>query len=289
MTTVDIVVARPHVLGECPLWDHRTGRLLWIDSLAQRVHSLDPADGIERTIELSVRIGSIGLRGSNGLIAGTKGGFATIDIDSGDTTLIAPVEAELTANRLNDGKCDPAGRYWCGSMNETFGGPTGALYRLDPDYRVTRMFGDVVVSNGIAFSPDGARMYFADSRRQLVYVFDFDVEEGEISNRRVFLDFRDGKGRADGATVDADGNYWCALVFGGAVGCFDPDGRQLELIRLPVSHPTMCTFGGGNFDTLYVTSATCLLDDPDSEPEAGALFAITGTGTRGLPEPVFAG
>lgn len=289
MTHVAIVNERPHLLGESPLWDHRSGRLLWIDSLKQRIHSLDSVTGLEEIIELPMRIGSIGLRRGGGLIAGTKAGFATIDQTSGTFEIVAPVEAEIEGNRLNDGKCDPTGRYWCGSMNETFASPSGALYRLDPDFRAMRMFDDVIVSNGIAFSQRDERMYFADSRREIVYCFDFDADKGEISNRRTFIDFKGGRGRADGATVDCAGNYWCALVFGGAVGCFDPKGRLIERIELPVTHPTMCTFGGVNLDILYVTSATCFLDNPESEPEAGALFAITGLGARGAPEPVFAG
>lgn len=290
MTHVDVVNARPHLLGECPLWDHRTGRLLWIDSLKQCVYSLDRVTGEEEAIELPVRIGSIGLRQDEGLIAGTKAGFATIDIATGSFEIVAPVEADMDSNRLNDGKCDPAGRFWCGSMNETFAGPTGALYRLDSDFQATRMFDDVIVSNGIAFSPQADRMYFADSRREIVYRFAYDAESGELANRETFINFQDaGIGRADGATVDSDGNYWCALVFGGAIGCFDRNGKLVEKIELPVTHPTMCAFGGSELDILYVTSATCLLDDPDAEPEAGKLFAITGLGARGLPEPVFAG
>lgn len=289
MTHIAVVSARRHQLGESPLWDHRSGRLFWIDSLEQRIYSLDTTTGLEKIIELPMRIGSIGLRQGGGLIAGTKAGFVTVDPNTGAFEIVAPVEAEIEENRLNDGKCDPAGRYWCGSMNETFSGPTGALYRLDPDLRATRMFNDVIVSNGIAFSPRDERMYFADSRREIVYCFDFDVEKGEIANRRIFIDFKGGRGRADGATVDRDGNYWCALIFGGAIGCFDPKGRLIERIELPVTHPTMCTFGGKDLDILYVTSTTYFLDDIESEPEAGALFAITGLGARGVPEPIFAG
>lgn len=294
MTHVEVVSSRPHPLGESPLWDHRAGRLLWVDSLKQCIYSLDSATGLEDVIELPVRIGSIGLRKGNGLIAGTKAGFATIDPADGAFEIVAPVEAEIDSNRLNDGKCDPAGRYWCGSMNESFAGPTGALYRLDPDFHAIRMFDGVIVSNGIAFSPQADRMYFADSRRRTVHVFDYDGEAGELANRRVFIDFNAniygrGDGRADGATIDTDGNYWCALVFGGAVGCFDRKGKPIERIELPVTHPTMCAFGGPELDILYVTSATCLLDDPKAESEAGKLFAITGLGARGSPEPVFAG
>ncbi|MBZ8135163.1 SMP-30/gluconolactonase/LRE family protein [Afifella sp. IM 167] len=290
MSCVDVVVERAHILGECPLWDHREGRLLWIDCLGQSVHGLDLDSGEESRLDLETRIGSIGLRRAGGLIAATKQGFAALDPVSGALQLLMPVEAAMPGNRLNDGKCDRAGRYWCGSMNETFAGPTGSLYRLGADLRLERLFGGVVVSNGIAFSPDDARMYFADSRREVVYAFDFDLAAGTISNRRVFIDFAGaGIGRADGATVDAEGNYWCALVFGGAVGCFAPDGRLLEKIALPVTHPTMCAFGGPDLDILFVTSATCLADGPETEPLAGALFAISGTGARGLPEPQFAG
>jgi len=147
------------------------------------------------------------------------------------------------------------------------------------------------VSNGIAWAPDDRTMYFADSRAATVYAYDFDLDSGVIHNRRVFLQTYEIGGRPDGATVDAEGYYWCALIHGGAIARFDPRGRLVARIELPVRQPTMCTFGGEDLDILYVTSSTALVPEAEreSQPLAGALFAIRDLGVKGLPEPMFAG
>lgn len=148
----------------------------------------------------------------------------------------------------------------------------------------------ITVSNGIAFSRDDRALYFSNSRLDQSFRYDFDLVTGRISNRRTFVDTTAYDGRIDGACVDTDGNYWGALFEGGAVGCFSPEGKLLRLVRLPVSCPTMCAFGGPDLATLYVTSATFAMtpEQLDQEPQAGGLFAISGLGARGLPEPRFA-
>ena len=148
-----------------------------------------------------------------------------------------------------------------------------------------------IVANGMAFSPDDRTMYFADSRAESVYAYDLDIDSGEISNRRVFISTADIPARVDGATVDTDGNYWCAHIHGGAIAKYDPRGRLETTIELPVRHPTMCTFGGPDLDVLFVTSARQFLEPGEeaAQPLAGALFAIHGVGARGLPEPFYAG
>jgi sugar lactone lactonase YvrE len=151
------------------------------------------------------------------------------------------------------------------------------------------MDGGFIIGNGIAFSPDDTRLYFADSRDETVWVYDFDVETGAIANRRTFFSTDDLVGRVDGATCDVNGNYWCALVHGGAVACISPAGRLVERIAVPAPKPTMVTFGGPDLATLFVTSATNNLtcDEWRLWPDSGKVFAITGLGTRGLPEPLF--
>jgi sugar lactone lactonase YvrE len=146
-----------------------------------------------------------------------------------------------------------------------------------------------IVSNGIAWAPDDRTMYFGDSRAETVFAYDFDADDGAISNRRPFFSTHDLEGRPDGATVDSDGFYWCALVHGGAIARVDPKGRLDRLVPMPVRHVTMCSFGGPELDVLYVTSAAAMLPEAEriSEPLAGALFAVRGLNARGLPEPWF--
>jgi sugar lactone lactonase YvrE len=148
-----------------------------------------------------------------------------------------------------------------------------------------------IVSNGIAWSPDDRIMYFADSRAETVFAYDFNLDAGEILNRRVFFSTLDIEGRCDGATVDSEGFYWCALVHGGKIARVDPKGRFDRFIEMPVKHPTMCTFGGPDLDILYVTSAASMIPEAEraSVPHAGALFAIRDLGAKGIPEPHFAG
>lgn len=291
MIDIDCIVHNPDRLGECPLWDDRDGRLLWIDSLSHCIHSLEPATGERGRIELPGPVGSIALRERGGLLVALKTGFHVLDTETGALELIVDPEPDIAGTRLNDGKCDRHGRYWCGSMDESFAEPVASLYRLDPDGTCHRMEGGITVSNGIAFSLDERTLYFSDSRVERYFLFDVDPGSGAIGNRRRWIEPGILGGRIDGATVDREGNYWCALFEGSALACIRPDGTVLRRIELPVRYPTMCSFGGRDLDVLYVTSATAPLpaDALNDDSLDGGLFAVTGTGATGRPEPRFAG
>lgn len=283
---IEVVREGPDILGECPCWHPREQALYWIDAFAPAVRRLG-ADGQVTSWTMPAVIGSFGFRESGGIVAALQDGFALVDLDGGNVRTLVDPEPERPANILNDGKCDRAGRFWCGSRDGDLSAPTGSLYRLDPDGTAHRMDTGFIVSNGIAFSPDDRTLYFADSRAETVFAYDFDLAEGRISNRRVFFSTLNIEGRCDGATVDADGFYWCALVHGGAIARIDPMGRLDRLIPMPVKHVTMCAFGGPGLDTLYVTSSASMA--PAGTPQAGALFAVHGVGARGIPEPFFGG
>ena len=291
MPEVECIVECANILGEGPIWHPREQALYWCDNLKPSIQRFDPATGAVTTWPLEKQVGSIIFREKGGIVAGMECGFCFIDLDGGAIEEIIDPEADLPGNRLNDGKCDRAGRYWCGSMDAGLKSPTAALYRFDPDQTCHRMDGDFTVSNGIAFSPDDKTMYFSDSRADTVYAYDFDLESGTISNRRVFISTKEIEGRVDGATVDSDGFYWCAHIHGGEIARYDPDGRLERVIPLPVRHPTMCTFGGKDLDILYVTSSTKFLaaGEVPQQPLAGALFAIHDVGAKGLVEPYFKG
>jgi len=294
---VDIVCITPfsNDLGESLYWDVEGRRLYWIDAWRTTVHEFDPATHEVRATDLTAAlagrpIGSIACHAAGGMIGGIKGGFYHLDLAAGRATLIAPVESDRpSTNRLNDGKCDRAGRFWCASANTDHRTPTGALWRLAAGGAPALMQDGLIVGNGIAWSPDDRAMYVADSFAGTVWRYDFDSGRGEIANRRTFISTAHIRGIVDGATVDAEGCYWAALFRGGAVAQFDPDGKLVRHIRLPVSNPTMCAFGGADLDVLYVTSASRFLDDAQrrAQPLAGHVFAIHGLGVRGLPEPRF--
>ena len=285
---IEVVSPGPDILGETPMWHPTEQCLYWVDTrrpaLQRRL-----ADGTIHTWDMPNNIGSYVFKRSGGVIAGLKQGFSHVDLQTGAIDLIVHPEPHLTGNRLNDGRCDRRGRYWCGSRDPGDENPGGSLYRLDPDLSVKKMDTGFIVSNGMAFSPDDKTMVFGDSRGETIWRYDLDLDSGEIHNKRVYLSTRGLPWRVDGATFDAEGYYWCALIGDGAVGRFDPLGRLDRIVRLPVSHPTMCNFGGPDLDTLYVTSASVFLqpDQRTQQPLAGALFAIRGLGVRGLAEPLF--
>lgn len=282
-------------LGESLFWDADAKRLYWIDAWQARVFAFDPATSETRITDLSAAlgglpIGSIARDDAGGLISGVKGGFYHLDLGEARAQLIAAVESDRPAtNRLNDGKCDRAGRFWCASANADHRTPTAALWRLVSGSDPTLMQDGLIVGNGIAWSPDDRRMYLADSFAGTVWQYDFDISTGEIANRRTFLSTAHIRGIVDGATVDRDGCYWAALFRGGAVAQFDPDGKLIRHIRLPVSNPTICAFGGPELDVLYVASASRFLDAAQrrTQPLAGHVFALHGLGARGLAEPSF--
>ncbi|MCC6867611.1 MAG: SMP-30/gluconolactonase/LRE family protein [Burkholderiales bacterium] len=288
---IEVVVPGPFLLGESPCWHAAEQALYFVDALRPAIHRWRPDDAALATWIMPRIVGSFAIRAKGGLIAALQSGFAAVDLADGRVTPLVDPEPERPSNVLNDGKCDRRGRFWCGSRDGDLAHPNGALYRLDPDLSTQRMDDGFIVSNGIAWSPDDRTMYFADSRAETVFAYDFDIDDGAISNRRIFFETRDIAGRCDGATVDAEGFYWCALVHGGRIARVDPKGRFDRVIDVPVRHPTMCSFGGDALDILYVTSAASMVTDDEraATPHAGAVFAIHGLGVSGLPEPRFGG
>jgi sugar lactone lactonase YvrE len=228
-----------------------------------------------------------------GLIVAMGDGFMMIDPASSIIETVASPEAHLPDTRMNDGRTDRQGRFWAGSICEVPGEPCrpiGGLYRLDADLTCTKMVGDIAISNGLAWSVDGNIMYHADSITPFVWQWDYDVRNGEIANRKVFLNLSEIGAVADGATIDSEGCYWIALPFKGKVHRYDPAGKLMWSIDMPVDAPTCCEFGGANLDILYVTSATFGrgADALRDQPLAGGLFALD-VGVKGVAATRFAG
>lgn len=291
MVDVEVVVEAKNILGEGPMWNDREQALYWTDAKERpRIQRWRPKTGAVDEWAMPDLIGSFVFREDGGLIAGLKSGFYKLDLENGTADLFHDPEPDKPNNRLNDGKCDRRGRYWCGSLDDS-GEPSAALYRVDPDFSVHKMDDGVKCSNGIAWSPDNKTMYFSDSRDETCYQYDYNIESGTISNKRIWVNNRDKMARIDGATVDADGYYWAAHIRHWHIAKYSPDGIVIDTIEVPVQHPTMCTFGGENLDTLYVTSGRVFLgaDGLTEQPLAGSLFAIHGTGATGLPEAFFNG
>jgi sugar lactone lactonase YvrE len=266
--------------------------LYWVNINGHTVNRFDPATGDNEVCQLPEQVGSFVLRERGDLVVALRSGFHFLDFDTSALTAIVDPEADKPDNRFNDGRCGPGGRFWAGTMRDPQDPAqrSGTLYCLDTDLSWRTMATDVGVSNGLAFSPDGETMYFADTRQETIWTFDFRAEDGTLSNRRVFATTHDLPGRPDGACVDAEGFYWSANADGWQMVRYAPDGSVDRTLKLPVQKPTMCAFGGDNLEIMYITSIGAGGGTPlqPGQPQAGSIFACE-PGVRGLPEPKFRG
>ncbi len=289
MEELTCVLQVPALIGECPRWHPEENLLYWVDIMEPSVNRFDPATGRNTKWKMPERIGCFGFRRDGGLIAGMQSGIFMVDLEP-DLKLskVFDFEPNNPDTRFNDGRIDPGGRFWAGTVIESMDKRVGSLFRFDPNGNCTRMVDGLICSNGLAFSPDGKTMYHSDSRQDYVWAWDFDQQSGDISKQRVFLQIDIQEGRPDGAAVDSQGYYWICHVGGWHIARYSPDGKIDRVIGLPAQRPTMCAFGGADLKTLYVTtarnplSATALA----KQPLAGSLFAMR-VEVAGLPEPFF--
>lgn len=288
MIRAELLLDAKAELAEGPCWLAEHGRLVWVDIMAGRVHLLDPSTGADRAVEVGQPVGAAVPAGGSSLALAIRDGFAILDLDTANVEMIAEVEKDVPSNRMNDGKCDSAGRFWAGTMSLNTRRGAAALYRLDAGRNVELMVGGVGISNGIGWSPDDRLMYFTDSLEGRVDAFDFEAASGAIANLRPFA--RVDGGSPDGMAVDAEGGLWVAVWGGGKVLHFLPDGSLAGEIELPVSRVTSCCFGGPELRDLYITSAwQGMTDDERSEQlHAGGIFHCR-PGPQGQPTRSYAG
>jgi len=287
---VQLLVDAHALVGEGPIWDEEKGVLYWVDIMSSIVYEYNPVTGENRGYNVGQHVGTVVPRAAGGLMLAVYDGFAAFDPATQQVTLIADPEADIPDNRFNDGKCDPAGRFWAGTMAYNEQLTQGSLYRLDPDFSVHKMLGDVGIANGIVWSLDNTTMYYIDSAANTVRAFDYDLATGVISNGRVVIR-TDGMGLPDGMAIDAEGMLWVAHFGGSCVRRWNPHtGQVIGTIQLPASQITACAFGGPDLATLYITSAAIGLDEQAlaREPHAGGLF-VADPGVKGVPTFKFAG
>ena len=288
---MDLAVDARAALGEGAIWDSRRNALYWVNIDGGEVHVYDPATDTDRCINVGQKVGTVVPRRSGGLMLAVEQGFAFLDLDTEELELICDPPEHNPALRFNDGKCDPAGRFWAGTIT-TRDDPGGAsLFCLFPDLAARRMLTGVTNSNGICWSLNAKTMYYVDTPTQTVAAFDYDVDTAEISGRRVAVTVPEDMGHPDGMTIDAEGKLWVAHWGGWSVNRWDPDtGEHLLSVPIPADHVSSCAFGAAgqcasvrtdahfmrDLDTLYVTTARGGLSDEQlqTQPHAGGLFRV---------------
>jgi len=280
------------LLGEGPVWDERTGELLWVDILNGRVHVYSWRAGTTRTVQLDRPIGAVVPRASGaGWVGAMRDGLYLIDPDTAALTRLASPESDKPDNRFNDGKCDDQGRFWAGTMSMRDEQGAGALYCLEPNGSVRKALEGVTVSNGLGWSPDGRTMYYIDSPTRQIAAFDYDPARGELSRRRIVVSLEGSDSQPDGMTVDAEGMLWVAEWDGWQVSRWNPlTGEKLGAVAVPAARVTSCAFGGPQGDELYITTATVGLGPEalERQPQAGGLFRIK-PGVQGRPTHWYGG
>ena len=290
-TSAELLLDARADLGEGALWEPRRQALLWVDILAGNVHLFDPKTGQDRSINVGQPVGTVVHRKKGGAMVALRDGLGALDLESGKLTMVANTEAEIPTNRFNDGKCDPAGRFWAGTMPFDGKNAAGKLYCLYPDMTVKVMLDQVAISNGIVWTADAKTMYFIDSATYRVDAFDYDKSTGAIKNRRTAFEFPKELGFPDGSTLDEEGMLWVAQFGSGTVNRWDPrTGKLLQRINVPSPMATSCAFGGPQLDQLYITSSRLAMDEATLKryPQAGGIYVVE-PGVRGVLSQEFSG
>jgi sugar lactone lactonase YvrE len=278
------------MLGEGPVWDAANHTILWVDIMGCAIHELNMKSNALRSISTPSMIGSFALCTDGNILAAMQDGFIFIDRITGAVSPLSDPEAALNGNRFNDGKTDPAGRFWAGSMSLSGEKGTGNLYMVDQQLNVKKQVENVSISNGLCWSEDLQYFYYIDTPTMEVVRFDYDIATGEISNKTTVITIPAKEGYPDGMTIDSEGMLWIAHWEGWQVARWDPStGNKIDSIHLPVSLVTSICFGGENMDDMFITSARVGLTDEQlaEEPLAGSSFIISKTGFKGFTFPAF--
>jgi sugar lactone lactonase YvrE len=289
----EVVLDAKAVLGEGPCWIADSKILYWVDIQLGLVHIFDTVNQTDRWFDMRGIVSSIVPRKSGGAIVTLQHGFYAMNLENGQTKLVAEIEREIPGNKMNDGKCDARGRLWAGTMDISEKPGKGSLYCLETNGSIRKLLSGITLSNGLGWSPDNSTMYYIDTTPKKVFAFDFDLDQGTITHQRTIVDFFEKglPGNPDGMAVDVEGMLWVAHVGAGMIGRWNPEtGKLLETVEVPATNVTSCCFGGKNMDELYITSATIELDQAtlDREPHSGGLFRAR-PGVKGLSTFVYEG
>jgi sugar lactone lactonase YvrE len=272
----ELVLDAKAELGEGAFWHEQEQRLYWVDIEGRKLHLFDPATGQDRAIDVGERIGTVVPTQDGKALVALQNGIHLLQLDTEELTLIAnPLESKDI--RFNDGKCDPAGRFWVGSMHLEQKENAAALYRMEHDGSVKKVLSGKTISNGIVWTADQKTMYYIDTPTRQVMAYDYDPATGDISNPRVAVEVPEEAGSPDGMAIDAEDKVWVAHHGGHAVIRYDPEtGERMQKIEVPAPNVTSCAFGGENLETLYITTSREGMDEDELEkyPQSGGLFRV---------------
>lgn len=280
----ELVLDIKNTLGEGPHWDHNQKILYWVDILKKRLYQYQQSERKYIYHQFEQYIGSAVPSGSGTMIMAMQNGIYEYELETRKLTKITDPEEDKENNRFNDGKCDPAGRFWAGTMDLDAKKGSGTLYRLDRNGNIDPMVSQVSISNGLAWSPDKKYMYFIDTPTNQVAIYHYEDQTGDISFYKVGVKIPTEMGSPDGMTIDNEGMIWVALWGGAKVTRWNPfSGELLEEVHVPAINVTSCTFGGENLDELYITTANTDMSKGDLEryPNAGGLFMVK-TNAKGM-------
>lgn len=287
----ELVLDAKATLGEGSIWQPNENKLYWIDIEGKTLHIYDPVSKEDKILPLGSRVGTVVPLQGGGAVVALQSGIQKIDTKTGRLSFITNPLPDTVNLRYNDGKCDPAGRFWVGTLALDSRRRGAVLWRLDKDKSVHLMLDSVSISNGIVWTADKKTMYYNDTPTGTVQGFDYDDKTGAITNRRIAVKIPRGMGSPDGMTIDADGNLWVALWGGGCVGKFNPlTGELLQKVTVPAPNVSSCAFGGKNLETLYITTARAWVnaDKLKEFPSSGGLFSVK-PGVRGVPAEFYKG
>jgi len=276
-------------LGEGAFWNHQTQEFFWIDIEGKQLHIFNPQTKENRSFSTPSRIGTVVPVDQEEALVALEDGMYLMNTLTGTSELFSAVEADLPENRFNDGKCDPAGRLWVGSMHLQQLANKANLYKIDGDGTATRMLDSITISNGIVWTKDEQTMYYIDTPTSQIRAFDYDKKEGTISNGRVVVEVPLDLGYPDGMAIDEEDMLWVGMWNGNAVARFNPKtGALMTKVEVPAHNITACAFGGPNLDILYITTASIDMTDIEKikYPNAGAIF-MAKPGVKGVASPFF--
>ncbi|MCB2378000.1 SMP-30/gluconolactonase/LRE family protein [Hymenobacter sp. BT635] len=289
-STVRVALAAQNQLGEGAIWNPLDSKLYWVDIEGQQLHVFDPTTGQCRQLPTTARIGTVVPARGGEVVVAQQNGLHRLNTTTGASTLLVNPLTEPSL-RFNDGKCDPAGRFWVGTLDMDDRPRRAALYRLDPDGHLHTMRTHITISNGLAWTADRKTMYYIDTPTHVVQAFDYDNATGAITNARPVIRIPEADGDPDGMTIDAQGHLWIALWGGGQVVCYDPaTGQKQRSIPVPAPQTTSCAFGGPDLRTLFITTARQDLSPEQLRhyPLSGSLFAVE-PGVAGVPANIYVG